>query len=246
VSDEAWARSEPACLVREGLLSAVFRPLIALWARRDVTGVKHLDLVERPVIFVANHCSHMDTPLMLRALPWRWRRRTGVAAAADYFYDRRWMAAAVSLAFNTVPVERNGARGRDDAVALLDCLLDQDWSILVFAEGTRSRTGVIGPLQSGAAVLSARHRVPIVPVYIGGTHATMPPGRRWMRRRPSGRRQHVRVAFGAPIAPGPLEQRREVMEQVRLFFESQGAPTTPNRRIATNREQAVTTTAGGR
>jgi 1-acyl-sn-glycerol-3-phosphate acyltransferase len=240
VSDDvAWARSEPACFVREALLSGVFRPLIAGWARREVTGVSHLDNLQQPVIFVANHCSHMDTPLMLRALPWKWRRRTGVAAAADYFYDRRWMALAVSLAFNTVPVERNGNRGRDDAVKVLDRLIAEDWSMVVFAEGTRSRTGVIGPLQSGAAVLAARHQVPIVPVYIGGTHATMPAGRSWMRRRADRQRQSVRVVFGPPLAPRPVEERREVMEQVRLFFERQGAATTPNRRIA--EPQAVTT-----
>jgi 1-acyl-sn-glycerol-3-phosphate acyltransferase len=245
VSDDVvWARSEPACAVREALLSAVFRPLIALYARREVSGAKHLDTVEGPVVFVANHCSHMDTPLMLRALPWRWRHRTGTAAAADYFYKRRLMAMAVSLAFNTVPVDRTSGRGQPDAVSVLDRLLEEDWSILVFAEGTRSRTGAVGPLQSGAAVLAARHGVPIVPIYIGGTYAAMPPGRRWMRRRPDGRRRDVRVAFGPPIPPRPLEERREVMEQVRLFFERQGATTTPNRRVAGKRQQEVTTATG--
>jgi 1-acyl-sn-glycerol-3-phosphate acyltransferase len=239
--DVAWARSGPARVVREMLLSAVFRPLIALYARREVDGLEHLDGLQRPVIFVANHCSHVDTPLMLRALPRSWRRRTGVAAAADYFYKGRLKALAVSLAFNTVPVERSRGRGEPDAVSLLDRLLDQDWSIAVFAEGTRSRTGVVGPLQSGAAVLAARHGVAIVPVFIAGTYATMPPGRRWMRRRPGGRRQNARVAFGPPIPPRPLAERRDVMEQVRLFFESQGATTTPNKRIAAKRGRALTT-----
>jgi 1-acyl-sn-glycerol-3-phosphate acyltransferase len=153
------------------------------------------------------------------------------------------MAMAVSLAFNTVPVERNGARGRDDAVAVLDRLLHEGWSMLVFAEGTRSRSGAVGALQSGAAVLAARHQIPIVPVYIGGTHATMPPGRNWMRRRPGGQRQQVRVAFGPAIAARPLAERREVMEEVRLFFESQGATTTPNKRVAGTRREAVATAA---
>ena len=84
--DVAWARSRPAVVVREAVLSAVCRPLIGLYARREVKGRANLAGLTQPVIFVANHCSHMDTPLILRALPWRWRRRTGVAAAADYFY----------------------------------------------------------------------------------------------------------------------------------------------------------------
>jgi 1-acyl-sn-glycerol-3-phosphate acyltransferase len=220
--DAAWARSKPAGFVREAILSGACRPLIAAYARREVTGVTNLDGLTQPVIFVANHCSHMDTPLILRALPWRWRRRTGVAAASDYFYKRRLMGQAVSLAFGTVPVERTGERVRPDAVSLLDRLLDESWSLVVFAEGTRSRTGTVGALQSGAAVLAARH------------------GNRWMRRGRGGRRQTVRVAFGPAIPPRPTAERREVMEQVRLFFASRGAATTPNKRLAARRDRALT------
>jgi 1-acyl-sn-glycerol-3-phosphate acyltransferase len=226
-------------LVREVLLSAIFRPLIALYTRRNVDGVMNLDRTAGPVIFVANHCSHVDTPVILRALPWRWRARTAVAAAADYFYKSRLVAQAVSLAFNTVPVERNGERVRPDAVSVLDRLVAERWSLVVFAEGTRSRDGRVGALQAGAAVLAAHHGLPIVPIYVSGTHATMPPGRRWMRRRRGGRRQQVRVAFGPPISPRPPAERREVMEQVRLFYESQGAATTPNKRLARQRAMAA-------
>jgi 1-acyl-sn-glycerol-3-phosphate acyltransferase len=240
VSDDlAWARSEPACVGREFILSAVCRPLIALYARREVDGLANLRGLDSPVIFVANHCSHIDTPLILRALPYGWRRRTGVAAAADYFYKQRLLAATVSLAFNTVPVERNGERVGDDAVWVLDRLLGDKWSLVVFAEGTRSRDGTVGALQSGAAVLAARHDVPIVPVFVAGTHQTMPAGRRWMRRRRDGRRQVVRVAFGPPVAPRPPAERREVMEEVRSFFAAQGAATTPNRRIAARRAETA-------
>jgi len=235
--DVGWSRSKLAGAVREALLSALFRPLIAVWARREVTGLHHLKDLERPVIFVANHCSHMDTPLILRALPWTWRWRTAVAAAADYFYKQRLLAHAVSLAFNTVPVERNGGGVRSASV--LDRLLDQGWSVVLFAEGTRSRDGVVGRLHGGAAVLAAQHDIAIVPVYVSGTHATMPVGRRWMRRRPDGSRQHVRVAFGPAIPHPGHEHRKEVMERVRLFFESQGAATTPDRTVA-NRRRALT------
>ena len=61
-SDVAWARTAPAMVVREVLLGAAFRPLIALYARPTVRGVEHLEGLEGPVLFVANHASHMDTP----------------------------------------------------------------------------------------------------------------------------------------------------------------------------------------
>ena len=234
--DVEWARGQLAVRVRELILSAFCRPVIAMYAGREVAGVTNLDGLRPPVIFVANHSSHIDTPLILRALPQPWRRRTAVAAAADYFYRRRLMAQLVSLAFNTVPVDRND-RAEPDAVSVLDRLLSEHWNLVVFPEGTRSRDGTVGALQSGAAVLAAQHGLPIVPVHIDGTHATMPAGRRWMRRRPDARRQQLRVAFGPPIAPRPLAERREVMEEARLFFESRGARTTPNKRLAA--KQAV-------
>jgi 1-acyl-sn-glycerol-3-phosphate acyltransferase len=222
--DVAWARSGLACAVREVILSAVFRPLIAIYARRTVTGTEHLDGLDGPVILVANHSSHMDTPLLLRALPWRWRRRTAVAAAADYFYTRRWLARAVSLAFNTVPVAR---KGENVDPRLFDRLLDERWSLLLFAEGTRSRDGKVGKLRTGAAVLAAEHELPIVPIYVRGTHEAMPVGRGWVTRHPEGGRHDVGVAIGPPIRPRAGEHRRDVMERVREFLESQGASTTP-------------------
>ena len=227
-SDVAWARSAPAVATRELLLSAVFRPLIALYAKRRVRGHEHLGDLPGPVLFVANHASHMDTPLLLRALPWRWRRRTAVAAAADYFYGSAMLAHAVSLAFGTVPVERHeaGANG----ASVLEELLDGGWSLVIYAEGTRSRDGTVGRLRAGAALLAAERGLPIVPVHVSGTHATMPVGRGWMRRGRGFSRREVAVAFGPAIHPDPSLHRVEVMEQVRAFLASQGADTTPDKR----------------
>jgi len=233
--DVAWARTSPAGAVRELMLSTVFRGLIALYARRTVRGREHLDELEGPVLFVANHASHMDTPLLLRALPWRWRRRTAVAAAADYFYGSPLLAHVVSLAFSTVPVERNeGAAG----ASVLEELLDGGWSLAIYAEGTRSRDGTVGRLHGGAAMLAAERGLPIVPVHVSGTHATMPVGRGWMRRADGFRRREVGVAFGPAIHPDPSLHRTEVMERVRRFLASEGADTTPDKRAARLRDRS--------
>lgn len=235
-----WARSRPAVAVREAFLRAVLIPLIDAYARRKVLGREHLDAVEPPVIFVANHSSHVDTPAILRALPTEWRRRTAVAAAADYFYRVPLLAHAVALAFNTVAVERKSAV--PDAASQLIELIEEGWSLVVFAEGTRSRDGTIGRLHSGAAVLAADRGLVIVPVHVSGTHALMPPGRRWARRAPGGllgRRQPITVRFGAPVDPREGEHRTDVMERVRLFFEASGAETTPDKRIVARRRRSA-------
>jgi 1-acyl-sn-glycerol-3-phosphate acyltransferase len=226
----AWARTEPACLAREVILSGIFRPLIAYYTKRTVSGTEHLSALDGPVVFVANHSSHMDTPLLLRALPWRWRHRTAVAAAADYFYAKAWLAFLVSLAFGTVPVARRGETPEPGGT-MLDAVLADGWSLVLFAEGTRSRDGDVGKLRTGAAVLAAQHDVPIVPVHVSGTHESMPVGRSWPRLGPDRTRQPVRVAFGPPILGGG-RHRREVMEDVRRFLAAQGAATTPDKRTS--------------
>ena len=228
--DVPWARSGLARALRELVLIDLLGPTMDLYTRRNIRGRQHLDRVEGPVVFVANHSSHMDTPLILRALPGRWRRRTVVAAATDYFYRKRGLARTVSLLFNTVPVERNGGGLRPGSTSHLGRLIDEGWSVLVFAEGTRSRDGTVGRLRSGAAVLAAEHGVAIVPVYVSGTLAVMPPGRRWMRPKPGRygwRRHRVEVCFGAPIRQRDGEHRTEVMESVRRSFAAAGATTTP-------------------
>jgi len=230
--DVRWARRGPARALREALLCGFFGPAMRAYVRRRVSGRAVLDGLDGPVVFVANHSSHIDTPAILCALPARWRRRTVVAAAADYFYTRRDVATAVSLAFNTVPMARDG--GGLEATAHVDELLRDGWSLVLFAEGTRSRDGNVGRLRSGAAVIAARHGLPLVPIHVAGTRSAMPLGRRWIvrptRRWPLGGRHPVEISFGAPIRAREDEHRSEVMERVRLFLAESGARTTPARR----------------
>jgi 1-acyl-sn-glycerol-3-phosphate acyltransferase len=222
--DVPWARCAPARMLREWLLSLVLGPIIDCYVRFRAEGRGHFDAIQPPVVFVANHASHLDTPTILRALPRRWRQRTAVAAAADYFYRNRLVAAAVALVFNTVPVQRGGGGLTKGAKEHLDRLIRQRWNLLLYPEGTRSRDGHLGKLRSGAAVLAAEHGLTIVPIYVEGTHDAMPPGRTWPRRRLFARRHAVAVRFGAPIPPA---DREAVMAQLQVFYEQHGDRLSP-------------------
>jgi 1-acyl-sn-glycerol-3-phosphate acyltransferase len=236
--DMPWARCAPARLARETILSGFFAPVMAWYVRRRIEGRDVFRGVRPPVVFVANHSSHMDTPAILRALPRAWRQRTAVAAAADYFYRKRWIAAAVSLLFSTVPISRRGGGMDKGAADHLHRLLTQRWNLLLYPEGTRSRDGHRGKLHSGAAVLAAAHDVAILPIHVAGTRDAMPPGRSWPRRWRAGlflRRHPIRVRFGPPIRPLPGEHRNETMARVQAWFDAQegivptAAPPAPPR-----------------
>ena len=217
--DAQWARGAPARAVREAALIGVLGPLMDIYTSRKVSGREHLDAVEPPVVFVANHSSHYDTPAILRALPGRWRRRTAVAAAADYFYAKRRLGWTVSLCFGTVPVARDGRGLDDDSTAHIKELFEQGWSLVMFAEGTRSRDGSVGKLRSGAAVLAAQHDLVLVPIHVSGSHHVMPVGRYWPKFQPGFKRHPVEISFGPPIRPQGEEHRSEVMERVREHLE---------------------------
>jgi 1-acyl-sn-glycerol-3-phosphate acyltransferase len=203
------------------------------YVSKSTMGTEVFDEIDHPVIFVANHSSHLDTPTILRAIPHHWRTKTAVAAAADYFYKSRWKANGVALVFNTVPLGRSGGGLGNGATDHLDRLIEQGWNVLLFPEGTRSRDGGIGKIRSGAAVIAAQHGIPIVPIYVNGTHDAMPPGQNWPKRRKAkllSRRHQVEVRFGEPIDARDPSERREVMEQVRAFWERKGLPEDPAKR----------------
>ncbi|HVL98178.1 MAG TPA: lysophospholipid acyltransferase family protein [Egibacteraceae bacterium] len=199
----AWARTTAGCVAREGVQRFLLRPLVWRETRPRVEGLDRLDEVRGPVIFVANHSSHLDAPLVLCSLPLRWRERTAVGAAADYFFDARWRAAATALAFNAFPVERRGGKR---AASTARELIDDGWSLLLFPEGTRSPDGWLRTFRHGPARLCLDRGVPAVPVAIRGTHAAMPRGRSWAR--PG--RPPLAVRFGPPVYPGPDERPREL------------------------------------
>ena len=226
--DIPWARSWPAGVARENFLRFVLGPIMDFYARRRSTGREKLAGLKGPLILVANHGSHMDTPVILSALPRRLRKRTAVAAAADYFYRNKAVAALVSLLFNTVPIERSGG-GLTKGGGHLDKLLDQGWNLLLYPEGTRKHGEGTGRVRRGAAVLAAAHDLAVVPIRVTGTRDAMPPGRLWPKRlhgKLLSKRHRIEVSFGEPIRPNG--DATALIERVQRFFESGDGGTLPS------------------
>ena len=207
VFSTAWARRRPARALREVVQTAGLDPLLRSEVSPQVSGLDVLGAVEPPVLFVANHSSHLDTPLLLCSLPAKWRRRTAVAAAADYFFDTWWRASGSAIVFNTFPIERRGG----SLSSTPGDLLREGWNVVVYPEGTRSPDGWVGRFRLGAAWLAAEHGVPVVPVAIRGSYAAMPRGRGW----PMPGRPPVAVRFGPPIRPAEGESPRELAPRIR-------------------------------
>ena len=175
-------------VAQRGLL----KPLVWRLATVTVLGQEKLDSLSRPFVVVSNHTSHLDTPLIYGALPRKLSRYVAAGAAADYFFDVWWRKGLTALFFNAFPVDRVGLRGRK---GLATSLLDDGVPLLLFPEGTRSRTGEMGSFKPGAAALCISRDVPCLPVAIVGAAEAMPYGKNW----PEGGRPPVFVTFGKPM-----------------------------------------------
>jgi len=221
--DHDWSRRYPVRLARAMVLDNVTRPLARTLAPTTIMGLEQLRLAEGPVIFAANHSSHLDTPLLLTALPVEFRHHTVVAAASDYFFDRTWKAVVWSFSLAAIPIERTRVNRRSADTAAE--LLADGWSLVIFPEGGRSPDGWAQPFRGGAAYLARRTGAPVVPVFIKGTRdvlgkradaAARPPGgsgtENRARRLP--RRAPVTVVFGAPLVPDQHEDARRFSARV--------------------------------
>jgi 1-acyl-sn-glycerol-3-phosphate acyltransferase len=207
----AWARTPLAVAVRAGLLRGLLKAVVWSQTGPAVEGTAYLDELRGPAVFVANHSSHLDTPLILGSLPPRFANRVAVGAAADYFFDVRWRAITTALLFNAFPVERYRSRRLRSLAAEL---VDDGWSLLLYPEGTRSEDGWMNPFRVGAAHLCVAKALPVVPIAISGSYAAMPRGRGWPQRG----RPRIAIRYGRPLHPAEGEKagafRRRMVEAV--------------------------------
>ena len=221
--DHEWSRRYPVRLARAVVMDNITRPAARLLAPATVRGLEHLRHMEGPVIFAANHASHIDTPLLLTTLPVEFRHRTVVAAASDYFFDRQWKAVLWSFALAAIPIERSKVNRRSADTAAE--LLEGGWNLIIFPEGGRSPDGWTQPFRGGAAYLARRTGRPVVPVYLHGTRHVLPktagdarvaPGGSGTESRQGGRfhRARISVLFGAPLTPDEGENAHRFSARV--------------------------------
>src|SRR5215470_17978351 len=206
VNFPAWNRSVVARAIRNASLPTWLLPLARVFAWLRVEGREHLNGVRGPVIFAANHQSHMDTPVILAALPSRWRYRTATAMAKEFFKAHffpeqhgraAWFTNSLNyylaaLFFNAFPLPQREAGARQTLRYIGD-LTAHDWSVLIFPEGKRSDFGEINRFMPGVGMIASRLGVPVVPVRIVGVDKVL--HHTWRMARPG----HVRVTFGMPL-----------------------------------------------
>lgn len=208
----------------------LMKPYIWSAVHVHVHGRRHLDGLKTPFIVIGNHSSHLDACLAFGSLPRRLSRNLAAGAAADYFFNNWYKALSTALFFNSFPVVRRGHESSSSGRhGMAGDLITDGVPLLIFPEGTRSRTGAMSPFTPGAAALSISQNVPVLPMALVGAFAAMPYG----ANMPVTGRPNVHVVFGRPLraAPGELAKQfsdrlyRYVLELHDTTARAYGMPT---------------------
>lgn len=134
-------------------------------------------------IVAANHSSHLDMGALKVALGDAGHNLASLAAA-DYFFSNKWRRAYFKNLTNLVPMERSGSVRKSLGIA--ERVLRNGKSLLLFPEGTRSRSGEMVDFLPSLGYLALHAQVGILPAYIEGAHAAMPVGATFPKQRDLG------------------------------------------------------------
>ena len=203
-----WAHGNWICWLRKWVQRLLILPLFRHWITVEVRGWERVEGIPGPVIFAANHNSHIDTLALLAALPLNWHDRLAPAMSREYFLAHfqpqgvpwkvrfktsllYWLACGFFGAY-PLPQRMGGIRL---TLEYTGDLVERGFCPLIYPEGVRSEDGRLQPLKPGVELMAARMGIPIVPVWIQGTFDILSVHDSRPTVAP------VKVRFGEPIPP---------------------------------------------
>jgi 1-acyl-sn-glycerol-3-phosphate acyltransferase len=175
--------------------------------RVETIGLDQLDAAGT-YIFMSNHVSNLDPPILIPLIP----RRTSVMVKKELF-SYPILGKAMRMG-SLVPVDRGNLDAGIEAVKAAKKVIGQGLNMTIYVEGKRSFDGKLLPFKKGPFYLAMECGVPVVPVTIAGTHYAMP------KKRFAIRPGTVKVIFHEPIEPKDFGSRECLMEKVRAAIDS--------------------------
>lgn len=164
---------------------------------------------DQPVVFVSNHQSFFDILALSATLPGTMRFVAKKELAKVPIFGKAMRSAG------HIFIDRQNRAKAFDAYEEAAQAVRDGMCAVVFAEGTRSRTGNLLPFKKGPFVFAIASQVPLVPIYCAGTFDILPKGSIWVRPKP------VTLMFGEPISTKGLvyEDREQLMARTRAVIE---------------------------
>jgi 1-acyl-sn-glycerol-3-phosphate acyltransferase len=166
----------------------------------EVTGLENIDK-DKTYVFVSNHSSQYDIVVLQKIIPNRMAMIFKKELAKIPFFG--WQLAMGPY----VMIDReNYEKAMKSIEEAKEKMKKQNISIVVFAEGTRSKTGEIQPFKRGAFRLATQVGYPIIPTTVIGSNKIMPKGTYKLRR------GTIKVHFDQPIQSEGIKTRQEEID----------------------------------
>jgi 1-acyl-sn-glycerol-3-phosphate acyltransferase len=168
---------------------------VILGIRLDVSGIEEIEK-KKAYIFMSNHLSIIDGPLLFMLIPQSLR----VIIKKEAF--RIPIIAQAMRQAGFIPVDRKRLKGGKESIERASRMIrEKGFSFLIFPEGTRSRDGELQPFKRGGIFLALNSKVDIFPVTIKGTYKMMPKGSFFIKK------GNVRVVFHPPVSVEGFDQQ---------------------------------------
>ncbi|MGZ4814512.1 MAG: lysophospholipid acyltransferase family protein [Terriglobales bacterium] len=175
--------------------------------RWKVSGNEGLDL-SRNYIFMSNHVSNLDPPLLIPLLP----HRVTIMVKKELF-RLPILGMAMRMA-DCVPIDRHNREAAIASVREAEEIIRRGHHMLVYPEGTRSRDGRLLPFKKGPFYMAMETGVPIVPITLIGTETLLSKGKFFVKP------GEVKVVFHPPVDPKDFNDRDELVAAVRSSIAS--------------------------
>jgi len=189
-------------LYKSGLMRIARFGIYAAGVRVELHGLENVP-VGRPCIFMANHASNLDPPILLPLVP----GRTSILLKSSLM--RIPILGTAMRMGKFVPIERGGSlEGGRRSVNAATSAIRSGLHLVVFPEGTRSPDGRLTSFKKGPFFLAQRTGAPIIPVAIAGTQCLMPKDSATIQ--PGA----VQVTYLPLIEPSDYPTREALMEAV--------------------------------
>jgi 1-acyl-sn-glycerol-3-phosphate acyltransferase len=211
-----------ASLLSNDASDVVVRWVVGWWSR-GLLGISGASCVveglenivgKGPYVLMSNHRSHMDAPVLLRHVPFRFGFIVKQELMSIPIFGRGMRS------IGCVPVSRTKGKADHRALDGVAIKVAEGANILVFPEGTRSPSDDFLPFKKGGVILAINAGVPVLPVAISGTGRLLAPHERQVSPGPN------LLRFGEPMSTEglTLDDRKMMTERVRQAIEALYVP----------------------
>ena len=178
--------------------------LFVLGVKMTVKGRELLNK-KKSYIFVTNHQSYVDIPVLMKAIP----------NTIRFIYKKQLSKIPIfgwgMYLSGYIPIDRENVRTAISSLKKAAGKIRNGISVVIFPEGTRSTDGSLGDFKRGMFVLADEAKVDIVPIAIDGTYNILP------RDKFKIRGGHIRVTINEPIPyrkdPNLLEEIKSIIQE---------------------------------